>query len=314
MIINKNNFHIYYAVVWVIVAIILIRYLLLKCDYDYYLFSLIIIAIAFGISMFVLPFFFDKNKGFILGPVFSLIVCPFFAAPIVRDQLYNGPSFICKFNITDYKIHKGKNPTLYGIGYYQIGEHQYYENIIMPSQNSKWIYSIFNFKCHSGLSIYKAQPSERDIGIIQDYAFVENDSIYTYHNYSLKQPDLVYYQVGFYVLYNAVCDTSSIADSTALLSFNDVCGKNHSVNYSVKGYQNIPDTFLVYRNINEKIDTQWHVCAPEVNTPENRAKISDYGYIFHYDVYSKQEIESQCPRIRDYVEQYKKRMTPNSPK
>lgn len=27
-------------------------------------------------------------------------------------------------------------------------------------------------------------------------------------------------------------------------------------------------------------------CAPEVNTPENRAKISDYGYIFHYDVYT----------------------------
>ncbi|MBR2887190.1 MAG: hypothetical protein IKB95_03105 [Bacteroidales bacterium] len=59
--------------------------------------------------------------------------------------------------------------------------------------------------------------------------------------------------------------------------------------------------------LNEKLDFVWHVCAPEVNTPENRAKISDYGYIFHYDVYSKQEIESQCPRIKEYVEQYKKR-------
>lgn len=145
---------------------------------------------------------------------------------------------------------------------------------------------------------------------IHDFAFLDDTTFYTYHDFSLIKPDLVYYQVGFNVLYTALCDTSAIADSTVLLSFNDVLGKDQIVKYSVKGYQNIPDTFLVYRNINEKIDTQWHVCAPEVNTPENRAKISDYGYIFHYDVYSKQEIESQCPRIKDYVEQYKKRITP----
>ena len=41
---------------------------------------------------------------------------------------------------------------------------------------------------------------------------------------------------------------------------------------------------------------------PGDNTPENRAKISDYGYIFHYDVYSKQTIETQCPRIKEYVD------------
>ncbi|MCQ2251447.1 MAG: hypothetical protein MJZ66_10110, partial [Bacteroidales bacterium] len=67
----------------------------------------------------------------------------------------------------------------------------------------------------------------------------------------------------------------------------------------------VPDTFLVFRNINENIDDRFIVCAPEVNTPENWAKISDYGYIFHYDVYSKEEIESQCPQIRNYVEKYK---------
>lgn len=145
---------------------------------------------------------------------------------------------------------------------------------------------------------------------IHDFAFLDDTTFYTYHDFSLIKPDLVYYQVGFNVLYNAVCDTSAIADSTAFLSFDDVCGKNQIVKYSVKGYPTIPDTFLIYRNVNEKIDSVWHVCAPEVNTPENRAKISDYGYIFHYDVYSKQEIESQCPRIKEYVEQYKKRITP----
>ena len=145
---------------------------------------------------------------------------------------------------------------------------------------------------------------------IHDFAFLDDTTFYTYHDFSLIKPDLVYYQVGFNVLYTALCDTSAIADSTVLLSFTDVLDKDQIVKYSVNGYPTIPDTFLVYRNVNEKIDTKWRVCAPEVNTPENRAKISDYGYIFHYDVYSKQEIESQCPRIKEYVEQYKKRMTP----
>ena len=170
-----------------------------------------------------------------------------------------------------------------------------------------------------GSSIYICQTLECKSRIVEEYkdsvryplinkfAFLDDTTFYTYHDFSLVKPDLVYYQVGYNVLYNAVCDTSAITDSTALLSFTDVVGKGQTVKYSVKGYPSIPDTFLIYRNINENIDSKWHVCAPEVNTPENRAKISDYGYIFHYDVCSKQEIESQCPRIKDYVEQYKKR-------
>ena len=170
------------------------------------------------------------------------------------------------------------------------------------------IYVIHPLECSS--PVFKEYKDTVNYPLIHDFAFLDNKDFYTYHDFSLIKPDLVYYQVGFNVLYNAVCDTSAIADSTAFLSFDDVCGKNQIVKYSVKGYPNIPDTFLVYRNVNEKLDSVWHVCAPEVNTPENRAKISDYGYIFHYDVYSKQEIESQCPRIKEYVEQYKKRMTP----
>ena len=45
-----------------------------------------------------------------------------------------------------------------------------------------------------------------------------------------------------------------------------------------------------------------YVCLPELNTPENRAKINNYGYIFHHDIYSKEEIETQCPRIKQYVD------------
>lgn len=167
------------------------------------------------------------------------------------------------------------------------------------------IYVIHPLECSS--PVYKEYKDSINYPLIYDFAFLDNKDFYTYHDFSLIKPDLVYYQVGYNVVYKALCDTSAIADSTVLLSFTDVLGKDQTVKYSVKGYPSIPDTFLVYRNINEKLDSKWHVCAPEVNTPDNRAKISDYGYIFHYDVYSKQEIESQCPRIRDYVEQYKKR-------
>ncbi|MDD6004003.1 MAG: hypothetical protein PUC50_17640 [Bacteroidales bacterium] len=169
------------------------------------------------------------------------------------------------------------------------------------------VYMRFSVECSLGDTLLYLLATDTNRKRIYDFAFYEGEDFYTYHDYSLRKPDLVYYKAGYNVLYNALCDTSAIADSTALLSFKDVCGKNQIVKYSVKGYPSIPDTFLIYRNINEKLDTKWHVCAPEVNTPENRAKISDYGYIFHYDVYSKQEIESQCPRIKDYVEQYKKR-------
>ena len=144
-----------------------------------------------------------------------------------------------------------------------------------------------------------------DFELINDFAFLEKEKLYSYHDYSLKKPDLVYYNVGFNILQKA--HSKIINDSTAYLYFTQIDNTEKVLSFNINNYEEVPDTFLVYKNINDKFGDKWRVCAPEVNTPENRAKISDYGYIFHYDVYSKHEIESQCPRIRDYVEQYKKR-------
>ncbi|MBO7598061.1 MAG: hypothetical protein J6T70_13555 [Bacteroidales bacterium] len=172
------------------------------------------------------------------------------------------------------------------------------------------VYMQFSLECSLSDTLLSITEPDSIRSQIHDFGFYEGKDFYSYHDYSLKKTDLVYYKVGFNVIYNAVFGLVDKQDSTIMLCFNDVCGKYHNVKYSVKGYSSIPDTFLIYRNVNEKRDSVWHVCAPEVNTPENRAKISDYGYIFHYDVYSKEEIESQCPRIKEYVEQYKKRITP----
>ncbi len=183
-------------------------------------------------------------------------------------------------------------------------------SMIIPTKKGSQVYKKFSLECSRTVTLHSINEPASVRSQIHGFGFYEGKVFYNYHDYSLKKTDLVYYKVGFYVIYNAVFGLVDIQDSTIMLCFNDVRGKYHNVKYSVKGYPNIPDTFLIYHNINEKLDSVWHVCAPEVNTPENRAKISDYGYIFHYDVYSKQEIESQCPRIKEYVEQYKNRMSP----
>lgn len=313
MIMNKRNFQYYFAALWLIGTTLYCIFIVPICNHMVYS---KIATILFFLSILLVPFLIPDNcKAIIIAPIISVIITSLYSSHYLDMRLKNGPTLVTKFYIANNKLvrkgnlGKGGTLTINVQGYYKIGEQTINNTLVSDHYHTNnWEYVKYLLSdCPSHIYSYKENPTINDIDIINDFAFLENDSIYTYHNYSFKQPDLVYYQVGFNVLYNAVCDTSSIADSTALLSFNDVCGKNHSVKYSVKGYQNIPDTFLVYRNINEKIDTQWHVCAPEVNTPENRAKISDYGYIFHYDVYSRQEIESQCPRIKEYVEQYKKR-------
>ena len=192
-------------------------------------------------------------------------------------------------------IDKGK--IRYGV--HHLSDRNVYYRLLQP-------YVIVPVDCEN-IPLLTEYCNRSNYSIIHDFAFLEDTTFFTYHDYSLKNPDLVYYQVGFNTIFKATSDSINIQDSTILLNFNDICNINHSVKYSIKGFESIPDTLLIYRNINEDIDTKWRVCAQEINTSENRAKISDYGYIFHYDICSKEEIETQCPRIKEYVNKYKER-------
>ena len=111
---------------------------------------------------------------------------------------------------------------------------------------------------------------------------------------------------GVYLVYKATRDSLLSNDSIVLLTFNDINMRRNKVKYKLP-QKNDLDTFLVYQNVNNQIDNRLIVCAPEINTPENWSKISDYGYIFHYDIYRKEEIETQCPQIKNYVEKFKER-------
>ncbi|MBO7596194.1 MAG: hypothetical protein J6T70_04025 [Bacteroidales bacterium] len=132
-----------------------------------------------------------------------------------------------------------------------------------------------------------------------------------YFYYAKVYPERVYDNFGFNIVYKATHRPLPKKSKNLTLYFTDISGFNKNIIYKLRYQQNILDTFLVFKNINDSISAHYTVCAPEINTPKNWAKISDYGYLFGYDeVYSKQEIESQCPRIKEYVEQYKKRTTP----
>ena len=129
-----------------------------------------------------------------------------------------------------------------------------------------------------------------------------------YFYYAKLFPDRVFKNFGYEILYKSIPINVSQSDSVVILQLKDIQGNDKQLKYKLSDLSNIPDTFLVFKNINNNISAHYTVCTPEINTPKNWTKISDYGYLFGYDeVYSKQEIESQCPRIKEYVEQYKKR-------
>jgi len=129
-----------------------------------------------------------------------------------------------------------------------------------------------------------------------------------YFYYAKLFPDRVFKNFGYEILYKSMPINVSQSDSIVILQLKDIQGNDKQLKYKLSDLSNIPDTFLVFKNINNNISAHYTVCTPEINTPKNWTKISDYGYLFGYDeVYSKQEIESQCPRIKEYVEQYKKR-------
>lgn len=185
-------------------------------------------------------------------------------------------------------------------------------SMIIPTEKGSQVYKKFSLECSLTDTLHSINEPVSVRSQIHGFGFYEGKVFYNYHDYSLKKTDLVYYKVGFNVVYKAIPGVVSYDKGikSTSMCFIDINRKYRTVKYNLYNYPTIPDTFLIYHNVNEKLDSVWHVCAPEVNTPENRAKISDYGYIFHNDVYSKQEIEFQCPRIKEYVEHYKNRMSP----
>jgi len=87
------------------------------------------------------------------------------------------------------------------------------------------------------------------------------------------------------------------------LAFTDICGNKQNI---PSGYKSV-DTVLVYKNINPDLGKKYEICSQKINTPENWDKISDYGYLFENDIYSKEEVEKECPGVKQYVEKFKER-------
>lgn len=289
-------------ILMVVYIIYCIFYAINICKFDCIemsIFGFVLIVVFFLLHCFIQHDFEDLFSNILI--IFLLV---FLFPHIVFVKLfyrYHGFSIIRSavvINVEDKQNYKGGNTDI---------RFKYHK-----SYKTKTIYKLYKYK--KGTKIFVIHPVECSNPVfkeykdttkysqIYDFAFLDDTTFYTYHDFSLIKPDFVYYQEGFNVVYKATFDGN-------YLHFFDVCEKNRKVKYSINNgsITNVPDTFLVYRNVNEKINDRFIVCAPEINTPENWSKISDYGYIFHYDIYSKAEIETQCPQIKNYVEKFKER-------
>lgn len=135
----------------------------------------------------------------------------------------------------------------------------------------------------------------------QPVRFFEDEEIGNdYFYYGICYPKQEYRKFGYNIVYVADYDTLN-----KVLNFTDINNSFKSISYEPKNYDSIPDKFLVFENINKKINKNYTVCLPELNTFENQLKCYGYGYIFHCEIYSKDEVESQSPQIREYIEHYK---------
>ncbi|MCQ2975285.1 MAG: hypothetical protein MJ211_10825 [Bacteroidales bacterium] len=225
-----------------------------------------------------------------------------------NNKIIVGPSIIKKAYV--YKIHYSSNgrgsTSKIPFVSFKIGN-KTFERIMDNGDHYKentYHYIYWNIECakEKTLGFYNIPNLPYDFKLT-DPSFTENGKFYTYHDYSLLKPDLVYYNVGFNIMYKST--KHIVNDSVINLHFAELDGTLRKVSYKPNYDISEIDTFLVFKNINEKFEDTWHVCAPDINTPENWAKISDYGYIFHYDIYSRYEIEDSCQQIRNYVLKYK---------
>ena len=264
-----------------------------------------------------------KNEGYgfgaLIGILLAFFICMVYEGQYEFSLMEKGPTLITKFHITKGRWIEGdrsRSPKFLVYGHFQIGdkkfgeywpyEEQYYLQYKekLKFKNS-WTYIMYNLDCPRPVKGYRyPNPKQEDIDKIHDFAFMEDGKLYSYHDYALKHPDLVHSTVGFNLIYKARCRWYNAADSVVSLYFIDQNYNEEMLWYRLGRNEVFSDTLLIYRNLldDNSYKPTLYVCLPELNTPENRAKINKYGYIFHHDICSKEEIETQCPRIKEYVD------------
>ena len=114
---------------------------------------------------------------------------------------------------------------------------------------------------------------------------------------------------GVNLVYKAKITENEPTKSNVLLEFWDCTNSSRNVSYNKSNnfMKRDCDTLLIYENTNNIVGEHVTVCSMNINNFKNRAKISDYGYIWDYDIYSKEEIEDNYPQIKNYVEKFKER-------
>lgn len=309
---KRDYYHCFKGVVFLVCAVLYCIFIVPICHHSVYsLWCGIVWLVCWVVGAIMNR---DNIGGVIIAfcGIVALGICTLYEIHNDKAMVLKGPSIITKYHIT--KVSWNKSLGYYALGYFYIGRRKYQEDfthkfdyvyLMRPRREpkGKWSYIMYKLDCEMPILCYAEDPTEEDISKIQDFAFVENDTGYSYHTYALKNPNLVYHYVGLNLVYKASCQWYYPPDSIVLLHYTDQNDNNKVLKYQLKHNEIFSDTLLVYRNFsdNDTADSTAYVCVSELNTPENYAKISDYGYIFHYNIYSKEEIETQCPSIKELV-------------
>ncbi|MCQ2975036.1 MAG: hypothetical protein MJ211_09515 [Bacteroidales bacterium] len=285
---------------------------------NFYILTGPILALA-GFSLYLIPkevrnemYFGDMILEIfcVFIPITMIVPDMFISKNLEYNKLIQGPSIVKKCKITKIYQVPYKNTMVWQTDIVALVNNDTINKGTLDFPCKKVgnnILCYWNIDCPANHKIeYYLVDNYTDFELIKDFAFLENEKLYTYHDYSLLKPDLVYYNVGYNIVYKSVKE--KVNDSIINLSFTEIDGTPKKVSFKPNYDISNIDTFLVFKNINEKFEDIWHVCSQDINTHENWEKITDYGYIFHYDVYSKNEIEDSCSQIRNYVLKYKEHL------
>lgn len=159
----------------------------------------------------------------------------------------------------------------------------------------------------SGKHIDSLEIAEDDALVREKFsriASVKGDDEHLYE-YCMEYPKYFYFQTGYSLVYKVKPRISSI-DGTVVLGFTNIRGREDGLSLKNADTSSLSEYYCVFRNINPSHDRGCVLAPPEVNTPENWAKISDYGYIFNNVVFSKEEVETKCPEIKEHVDHYRR--------
>jgi hypothetical protein len=247
---EKKRLEIIVDAVWMIATVLYCVFVIPMCEHS----TLRTIAMfALLVYTFVRFLCFSESSSWkiVIVPLLSMFGTMFCSVTYKHNRLESGPTVITQFYITTqetYHISRGRD-RIKVIGNYAFGNNKVEKSFIVDDAlKCDWTYVWINIDCPKNIELYTEEPTGEQMLTIRDFAFVEDDTVFTYHDYTLKRPDVVHNTVGINLVYKAWRSQTNLSDSTVTVNFKDVAFRNTEFKVKLDDLAVIPDTFLISHN------------------------------------------------------------------